>query len=360
MRNLRDALREYLAVRRALGTKLREPAVALGHFLEFLEREGAASITTEAAVRWACERPEVQPATSARRLTAVRRFACWLSAFDPRTEVPPQRIIQARHRRPKPYIFSDQEVKDLMAEAARLPSATGLRARTLTTLIGLLAATGLRPGEALALNVLDVDLGNGILAIRQTKFDKSRFVPVDGSTRTALTRYMRDRSRLCPCPQTGAFFVSERGTRLRLGAVRRAFASVSMAVGLRLLADLDAFFLQELLMDPLPPALAFIEQPPEKILVDVDLVSAHPSRHLASLADDLAHDGAADIQPPGNLPHAHTLLVEEEDGLTHFRFDHGDSSVLASAPPAGSGAQPPAGSPARRRSGFRSGGPGSW
>ena len=236
MTNLRDALQEYVAVRRTLGAKLPELPMALEPFLEFLQQEGATFITTDIAVRWACQPRGVQPATWARRLTAVRRFAYWLSAFDPRTEVPPQRILHAPHQRPKPYIFSDQEVEHLMAEAARLPSATGLRARTLATMIGLLAASGLRPGEALALNVPDVDLVNGILAIRHTKFDKSRFVPIDESTRKALARYSKDRRRLCPCPHTDAFFVSERGRRLGPHAARRAFAMVASAVGLRVSA----------------------------------------------------------------------------------------------------------------------------
>ena len=99
MNALRDALAEYVAVRRALGTELREPAVALGHFVEFLEEEGATFITTQLAVRWAAQPDWVQPATKARRLTAVRRFAAWQSAFDPRTEVPPRGLMEARHRR---------------------------------------------------------------------------------------------------------------------------------------------------------------------------------------------------------------------------------------------------------------------
>jgi len=230
---LRDALHEYVAVRRALGTQLREPAVTLGQFVEFLEREGADSITTELAVRWAVQPERVQPATRARRLSMVRRFAAWLSASDPRTEIPPKGIIAARHRRPKPYIFTDRQVEQLMAEAAELPSRAGLRALSHVTLIGLLATTGLRPGEALGLDVPDVDLPTGVLAIHQTKFGKSRFVPVDASTRTALAHYARRRDELCPRRQTSAFFVSERGRRLVHCTERRTFARVCCAVGLR-------------------------------------------------------------------------------------------------------------------------------
>jgi integrase len=163
--------------------------MTLGHFVEFLEREGAEFITTQLALRWAMEPKLVQRATWARRLGMVRRFAAWLSPVDPRTEVPPRRLINAQRRGKKPHIFTDQEIERLMAEAARLPSPTGLRALTYVTLIGLLAATGLRPGEALALDIPDVDLQNGVLAIRQTKFGKSRFVPAEDSTRSAVARY---------------------------------------------------------------------------------------------------------------------------------------------------------------------------
>jgi integrase len=153
--------------------------------------------------------------------------------LDPRTQVPPRRLLEARHRRRKPHIYTDREVEQLMESMAKLPSRTGLRALTYTTLIGLLAATGLRPGEALALDILDVDLRNGVLTIRRTKFGKSRFVPVEQSTLAALRHYAERRDELCPRRQTDAFFVSERGARLQGSAVRRTFANASRAVGLR-------------------------------------------------------------------------------------------------------------------------------
>jgi site-specific recombinase XerD len=233
MKTLPDALAEYVTVRRVFGTQLREPAKTLGHFVAFLESEGAKFITTQLALRWACQPHGVQRATCARRLSMVRRFATWLSAFDPRTEIPPRRLLPARHRRPKPHIFTDEEVEQLMGSLARLRSPTGLRAFTYVTLIGLLAATGLRPGEALALDIPDVDLKDGVLAIRQTKFGKSRFVPVDASTRAALTDYAARRDKLCPQRPTDAFLVSERGTRLQACTARRTFATVSCAIGLR-------------------------------------------------------------------------------------------------------------------------------
>lgn len=233
MSALREALGQYIVIRRSLGTQLREPAVSLGHFVDLLETEGSEFITIDLALRWACQSQGVQKATWARRLTAVRLFASWLSTFDPRTQVPPKGLLCARHRRKKPYIFTDHEIECLMAEATRLPSPAGLRAMTYMTLIGLAAAAGLRPGEAPALGIADVDLQNGILAIRKTKFGKSRFVPVDDSTRTALSRYAKQRKKLRPHPKEDAFFVSERGTRLQNCTVRRTFAKLSCKTGLR-------------------------------------------------------------------------------------------------------------------------------
>ena len=124
MNGLRDALPQYVALRRALGTKLQEPARTLERFLGFLESEGSEFITSELALRWAMEPQGVQRATWARRLGMVRRFAAWISTIDARTEVPPHRLLSPRRKRNKPHIFTEQEVDRLMAEAARLASPT--------------------------------------------------------------------------------------------------------------------------------------------------------------------------------------------------------------------------------------------
>lgn len=233
MSPLREALTQYVAVRRALGTQLREPAVTLGHFVALLERESADFITLDLALRWATEPQGVQRATWARRLTAVRRFAAWLRATDPRTQVPPSRLLDGRRPRHQSHIFTDQETGQLMAAASRLSSAKDLRAHTYVTLIGLLATTGLRPGEALALQCADVDLEHGILSIRHTKFGKSRFVPVHESTRAALARYATRRESFGVRDQGHTFFVSEQRRRVQAGTARRTFAGLSCAVGLR-------------------------------------------------------------------------------------------------------------------------------
>jgi integrase/recombinase XerD len=230
---LHDALEAYLALRRGLGSELRQPGALLHRFVEFLDGERATVVTTELALRWAKAPANATPATWAQRLADVRRFATWLSATDPRTEIPPPGLLPDRYRRRPPYIYSDKEVERIVREAARLPSPSGMRAHTYATLFGLLAATGLRLGEALALDRDDVDLGAGVLAIRRAKFGKSRFVPIHDSVSRALRRYVRHRDLCLPRPSSPAFLLSDGGTRVTQCSARYNFALVSRAVGLR-------------------------------------------------------------------------------------------------------------------------------
>jgi len=233
MSTLHEALKAYLDLRRGLGSDLRGPAAHLRRFVEFLDREGAAVITTDLALCWATAPAHATSATWAGRLGDVRRFAAWLSATDPRTEVPHRRLLPDRYRRRPPHIYSDGEVERIVREAARLPSSSGVRAHTYATLFGLLAATGLRLGESLALDRDDVDLRDGVLAIRRAKFGKSRFVPVHDSTRRALRRYAKQRDTLLPRPTSPAFLLSESGIRVTQCSARYNFAVVSRAAGLR-------------------------------------------------------------------------------------------------------------------------------
>jgi integrase len=233
MSSLHDALTEYLATRRALGTQLAWPESSLRRFVDFVEAQGSEFVTTEIAVRWAVQSVGVQRATHARRLGIVRGFAVWLQATDTRTQVPPQGLLPARQRRPAPHIYADGEIADLMAAAGRLRSASGLRRATFRTLLGLLAATGLRPGEARALDIDDVDLVAGVLTVRRSKFGKSRFVPLEESARAALAAYAKFRDTARPCRDTPAFLVTGRGARLGASATRCTFALLCQAVGLR-------------------------------------------------------------------------------------------------------------------------------
>jgi integrase len=233
MSQLREALDQYLCLRRSLGFALREPAVILRKFIAFAENEGAAYITIDLMLSWAKQPSRAQPATKAAWLATVRRFALWQSASDPRTEVPAENLLPERYRRQHPYIYTSDEIERLVRAAAELPSATGLRGLTYATYFGLVAVTGMRMSEGIALDRGDVDLRQGVLTIRRAKFGKSRLVPVHSSTLTALRRYAEQRDRILPRMTTPAFFVAEHGTRITQWSTRYNFAKVSQQVGLR-------------------------------------------------------------------------------------------------------------------------------
>jgi integrase len=233
MKSLEQHLIEYVTARRSLGTRLEEPAKSLARFLKFLASRKARFITTQLALEWAQQSRNVQRATRARKLSMVRQFARWMSVVDPRHEIPPRRLLDVRHRRGKPHIYSDEEICRLMAEATRLKSSNGLKPLTLATFIGLLAATGLRPGEAAALEQCDVNPEAQLLTVRNSKFGKSRIVPIHPSTAKALGHYARERERIIRRPRCSRFFVSERGTVLDLKAVRLWLCKISVACGLR-------------------------------------------------------------------------------------------------------------------------------
>jgi len=149
MNKLQIELDEYLAIRRALGFKLRLSGRLLQRFVDFASREGAEYITTELAVTWAMQPATAQPAQWANRLGMLRRFAQYCSANDPRNAVPPADLLPHRYHRPAPYLYRDEEITQLLAAARRLSSLTGLRPLTFFTLFGLYVATGLRVNEAL-------------------------------------------------------------------------------------------------------------------------------------------------------------------------------------------------------------------
>lgn len=233
MSRIGTAVDEYLALRRSLGFELKRTEWLLRHFVRFAEHERARFITIDLALRWATLPTHVQAAERSTRLRVVRQLAEFLSASDPRTEVPPVDLLPSRYHRPQPYIYSGEEVVQLVRAAEELPSPTGLRAWTYRTLFGLLAVTGMRHSEALALDRGDVDLDSGVLAIRRTKCRKTRLVPVHETTRDQLREYARIRDQIHRVPTSDAFLISERGLRLVQASVQHTFVVVSRQIGLR-------------------------------------------------------------------------------------------------------------------------------
>jgi len=211
---LEQRLDEYLQLRRTLGHKMAEAHRVLPWFVSYLDDHGIEFVTVEAALAWSLER-EV-PAGSvvpSHRMMVVRGFARYLSGIDARTEVPPAGTIRRPNRWRRPFIYSDADVL-AMIEQARVVIPQPLRSATYQTLIGLLATTGLRVGEALRLDRDDLDRTEGVLRIRESKFGKSRLVPLHASTVDALERYDHTRQQLLPDPSTESLFVSLRGTRV--------------------------------------------------------------------------------------------------------------------------------------------------
>jgi integrase/recombinase XerD len=230
MSALRNSLDEYLALRRALGFKLERAAHLLPGFVAHLEHHGTPNITTVLALAWAKQPPDGDPAWWAERLSLVRGFAKHMQALDARTEVPAAELLPSRTRRATPYLYSDRDIARLMQAAQRLPHP--LRAGTYTALIGLLATTGLRVGEALRLDRQDIDRKYRLLVIRSSKFGKSREVALHDSTLAALLAYARLRDRLLPRPQVPSFFLSIVGTRLRYDNFHITFLGLVCGAGL--------------------------------------------------------------------------------------------------------------------------------
>lgn len=237
MNPLRKAVKDYLMMRRSLGFKLRDMGYNLQHFVSFMEQQHTPIIATALALRWAKLPQNVQPAHWAVRLSYVRSFARFWSATEPLTEIPPLSLLPFRYQRSTPHIYSDNEIQQLLKAANNLPPLRGLRRWTYHCLFGLMAVTGLRISEAITLNREDVDLKQGLLTIRLTKFGKSRLVPIHSSTVTKLKQYTHQRDNLYPRPSTSRFFLSNRGTPLTDCMVRQTFVKLSRQVGLRKAAD---------------------------------------------------------------------------------------------------------------------------
>lgn len=231
MSALCSALKDYLALRRSMGFKLGRAGKLLAQFVAYCEAAGAETVTTQLALGWATLPEGGDPSWPAFRLSVVRGFAKHLALIDERTEVPPADLLPTRSHRATPYLYTEDEVRKLMAAAGALRSP--LRRATFQTLLGLLWVTGMRVGEALRLDRDDVDFLHGALIVRDSKFGKSREVPVHESTTAALHAYAERREELWPQASSPAFFISLAGTRLRYDAFHLAFLGFVREAGLR-------------------------------------------------------------------------------------------------------------------------------
>jgi integrase/recombinase XerD len=237
MNTLREAVRDYLKLRRSLGFKLREAGKELNDFVRFLERHDAGYITQALALAWAQQPSNAQPAYWAHRLSSVRGFARCRSATDPRTQIPPPGLLPFQPKRARPYLYSEEEIRSLLRAALRMPHryrCGKLRPWTFYCLFGLLSVSGLRLGEARNLELRDVDLKAGVLTIRGAKFGKTPLVPLHASTCAVLADYLARRQRHWAGRTPSSYlFLSSWGNRLDGGEIHRTFYALSRQIGLR-------------------------------------------------------------------------------------------------------------------------------
>jgi len=219
-----DRVDAYLSYRRALGYQLRSEGQMLHSFARYADGSGhCGPLTTELALRWARLPEQAARVYQARRLEVVRTLAQYLAPREPGTEVPPRGLLGPAHARRPAFIYTEADIAALIDAARALGPTGSLRPRTFAALIGLLACTGLRIGEALVLQAGDTDLDVGVLTIRHTKFHKSRLVPLHASAVGALRDYATARARRHPGLTNTAFFVSDAGRPLPYGTVRQTF-----------------------------------------------------------------------------------------------------------------------------------------
>ncbi len=288
MSPLEQALSDYLQLRRSLGHELAEARWLLPGFVAYLDAHGMSTVTVAAALGWAQESPQTETGrvttVGPRRMTVARGFARYLAGVDPDTEVPPLGLMPHHARWRQPFIYSTADVEALMRQARQTISSP-LRAATYDTLIGLLAASGLRIGEAIKLDRTDVDWAQGVLLIRESKFGKSRLVPLHPTSIGALERYARLRDELQPPSEAVSFFVSLKQRRLLYADVQHTFRQLVDAAGVGARA-------------PSPPRL-------------------HDLRHTFAVSTLLGwYRADGDVQP--KIPSLSTYLGHREPASTYW------------------------------------------
>jgi integrase len=231
MSSLHGKLEEYLTVRRAMGFKMERHEKLLSQYIGFLAANGETAVTIENAVAWAVLPAAARTRWHALRLSMVRGFAAWLNASAPVHQVPPGRMIPYGGRGIVPYLYADEEIAALAREAGRLSGR--LRAATFQTLVRLLAVTGMRVGEAIRLDRCDYDPAAGVLTVRDTKFGKSRHLPLHPTAVTGLNDYLRLRDEIMPAPPSPALLLTARGCRLRYERTWETFHALTVSAGLK-------------------------------------------------------------------------------------------------------------------------------
>lgn len=224
MMPLRQIATEYVSMRRSLGYRMDAVGRLLNSYVDDLEASGAVTVTVANALAWATRPADASPIWWSRRLSVVRCFARHLSAFDPSCQVPPTDLLPVRNARATPYIYSEDEIDALVHAAGTL--AQPLHGASCQAMISLLAVTGMRIGEVVALARCDVDLTAGVLSVVKGKYAASRHVPLHPSTVAMLDHYAHRRDRTCPIPAADRFFVTSIGTPVSAASLEQTFAKL--------------------------------------------------------------------------------------------------------------------------------------
>lgn len=282
MTTLEQQAADYLRIRRALGFKLERAEKLLAQYLAHLDTTSQDRVTIENALAWA--RLPAAGATGswwAQRLSVVRCLASYLHALDPTHEIPPADVLARRMRRAVPFLYTEREIWALMAASDRLRGR--LRQTTYRTLVGLLAVTGMRVGEAIRLDRRDLDPGAGVVTVTDSKFGKSRELPLHPSTVSALRECLQVRDAHQNAQVCDAFFISPAGTRLIYCNVHATFRQLRADAGLRprspvcrpRIHDLRHRFAVQTLLDWYRDG---VDVPPRLLLLSTYLGHTHP-RH---------------------------------------------------------------------------------
>ena len=236
---MQAAVERYLEDRRRLGFAMTAPATELARFARYADaQQPRGPLTQELMLGWAREHVHrTSDVTAARRLEIVLPFAAYYRQFEPGTEIPPKGILGRSHRRLAPHIYTDQEIIQLLDAAGRLSLTWPLRALTYRSLFGVIAVAGLRLSEALRLTLGDIDLQAGALTVRQTKFHKSRCLPLHPSTVRELELYRQARDRCQSTEDRAPFFVSHDGGHLPTRTVENVFRRLQPGLGWRARGD---------------------------------------------------------------------------------------------------------------------------
>lgn len=231
-RSLQAAVGFYLQSRRALGFALKSEGALLANLVRHTQAiHHRGPLTTALALDWAQVPPPANSLRRARRLEAVRHFARFWAAFDPRTQVPPAGLFGPAYRRVPVHIYTAAQLAALLAAARQLASSQSLEPRTFSTLLGLLACTGLRISEALQLELADWEPTPAVLTIRQAKFGQSRYVPLSASAAAALNAYLRARAQAFPKARSGALFLNQQAQPLAYHQASETFAALRQQLG---------------------------------------------------------------------------------------------------------------------------------